>query len=77
FFAIRDGLELSWTSSNLGCRIQSLLSYRPVRIHRVPSTDEAIRLAAAMQFSGFRSVIDSMWSVNNEVARQIHLKKAW
>ncbi|KAG0693350.1 CHAT domain-containing protein [Suillus ampliporus] len=35
------------------------------------SPDEAIHLAAAMQFSGFRSVIGSMWSVDDEVARQI------
>ncbi|KAG1818044.1 uncharacterized protein BJ212DRAFT_1236569, partial [Suillus subaureus] len=33
--------------------------------------DEAIRLAAAMQFSGFRSIIGSMWSVDDDVARQI------
>ncbi|KAG0691597.1 TPR-like protein [Suillus ampliporus] len=35
------------------------------------SPDEAVHLAAAMQFSGFRSVIGSMWSVDDEVARQI------
>ena len=35
------------------------------------SHDEAIHLAAAMQFAGFRSVIGSMWSVDDEVARQI------
>ncbi|KAG2130228.1 CHAT domain-containing protein [Suillus clintonianus] len=35
------------------------------------SPDEAINLAAAMQFSGFRSVIGSMWSVDDEVARQV------
>ncbi|KAG0702537.1 TPR-like protein [Suillus ampliporus] len=35
------------------------------------SPDEAIHLAAAMQFSGFRSVIGSMWSVDDEVARQV------
>ncbi|KAG1718244.1 TPR-like protein [Suillus paluster] len=33
--------------------------------------DEAIHLAAAMQFSGFRSVIGSMWTVDDDVARQI------
>ncbi|KAG1854580.1 CHAT domain-containing protein [Suillus subluteus] len=35
------------------------------------SPDESIHLAAAMQFSGFRSVIGSMWSVDDEVARQV------
>ncbi|KAG1728971.1 TPR-like protein [Suillus paluster] len=35
------------------------------------SHDESIHLAAAMQFSGFRSVIGSMWSVDDKVARQI------
>ncbi|KAG1859630.1 hypothetical protein F4604DRAFT_1684593 [Suillus subluteus] len=35
------------------------------------SPDEAIHLAAAMQFSGFRSVIGSMWSVDDDAARQI------
>ena len=35
------------------------------------SPDEAIHLAAAMQFSGFRSVIGSMWSVDDDVAAQV------
>ncbi|KAG2131136.1 hypothetical protein BD769DRAFT_1295363, partial [Suillus cothurnatus] len=35
------------------------------------SLDESIHLAAAMQFSGFRSVIGSMWSVDDDVARQV------
>ncbi|KAG2113266.1 CHAT domain-containing protein [Suillus cothurnatus] len=35
------------------------------------SPDESIHLAAAMQFSGFHSVIGSMWSVNDDVARQV------
>ncbi|OAX38220.1 hypothetical protein K503DRAFT_850105 [Rhizopogon vinicolor AM-OR11-026] len=35
------------------------------------SHDEAIHLAAAMQFAGFRSVIGSMWSVDDGVAHQI------
>ncbi|KAJ8579563.1 hypothetical protein M405DRAFT_895140 [Rhizopogon salebrosus TDB-379] len=33
--------------------------------------DESIHLAAAMQFSGFRSVIGSMWSVDDKVVGQI------
>ncbi|KAG1729238.1 CHAT domain-containing protein [Suillus lakei] len=35
------------------------------------SHDEAIHLAAAMQFSGFRSVIGSMWSVDDDVVGQL------
>ncbi|KAJ8580215.1 hypothetical protein M405DRAFT_753549, partial [Rhizopogon salebrosus TDB-379] len=35
------------------------------------SPDESIHLAAAMQFSGFRSVIGSMWSVDDKVVGQI------
>lgn len=35
------------------------------------SPDEVIHLAAAMQFSGFRSVIGSMWSVDDDAAGQI------
>ncbi|KAG1752378.1 CHAT domain-containing protein [Suillus paluster] len=35
------------------------------------SPDEAIHLAAAMQFSGFRSIIGSMWPVDDGVAGQI------
>src|ERR1700709_2806914 len=35
------------------------------------SPDESIHLAAAMQFSGFRSVIGSMWSVDDEFIGQI------
>ncbi|KAG2113250.1 CHAT domain-containing protein [Suillus cothurnatus] len=35
------------------------------------SPDESIHLAAAMQFSGFRSVIGSMWSVDDDVAWQV------
>ncbi|KAG1824869.1 TPR-like protein [Suillus subaureus] len=35
------------------------------------SPHESIHLAAAMQFSGFRSVIGSMWSVDDDVACQV------
>ncbi|KAG2071257.1 hypothetical protein BDR04DRAFT_1098657 [Suillus decipiens] len=35
------------------------------------SPNESIHLAAAMKFSGFRSVTGSMWSVDDDVARQV------
>jgi CHAT domain-containing protein/tetratricopeptide (TPR) repeat protein len=35
------------------------------------SPDEAIHLAAAMQFSGFRSVIGTMWSVDDNIVAHI------
>jgi CHAT domain-containing protein/tetratricopeptide (TPR) repeat protein len=35
------------------------------------SPDESIHLAAAMQFSGFRSVIGSMWSVDDKIVGQL------
>ncbi|KAG2128449.1 CHAT domain-containing protein [Suillus cothurnatus] len=35
------------------------------------SPAESIHLAAAMQFSGFCSVVGSMWSVNDDVAHQV------
>ncbi|KAG2036405.1 hypothetical protein BDR03DRAFT_959989 [Suillus americanus] len=44
--------------------------------HTTPSTDRAIHLTAAMLFSGFRSVVGLMWSVDKEAARQIHQEKA-
>ncbi|KAG2099594.1 CHAT domain-containing protein, partial [Suillus discolor] len=36
-----------------------------------PKSNELIHLAAAMQFSGFHSVIGSMWSVKDEVAQEV------
>src|SRR6267154_776215 len=35
------------------------------------SPDEAIHLAVAMQFTGFRNVIGSMWSVDDDIARHV------
>ena len=49
----------------------AFLSACHTTVGHVSSPDEAIHLAAAMQFSGFRSVIGSMWSVDDEVAGQI------
>ncbi|KAG1812133.1 uncharacterized protein BJ212DRAFT_473462, partial [Suillus subaureus] len=42
------------------------LSYYQVGVLSIP--DESIHLAAVMQFSGFRSVVGSMWPVDDDVA---------
>ncbi|OAX38916.1 hypothetical protein K503DRAFT_121385 [Rhizopogon vinicolor AM-OR11-026] len=49
----------------------AFLSACHTTVGHVSSPDEAIHLAAAMQFSGFRSVIGSMWSVDDAVVGQI------
>ncbi|OAX37752.1 hypothetical protein K503DRAFT_692777 [Rhizopogon vinicolor AM-OR11-026] len=49
----------------------AFLSACHTTVGHASSPDEAVHLAAAMQFSGFRSVIGSMWSVDDTVAGQI------
>jgi CHAT domain-containing protein len=49
----------------------AFLSACHTTVGHASSPDEAIHLAAAMQFSGFRSVIGSMWSVDDNVAGQL------
>jgi len=49
----------------------AFLSACHTTVGHASSPDEAIHLAAAMQFSGFRSVIGSMWSVDDEVVGQV------
>jgi len=49
----------------------AFLSACHTTVGHASSPDEAIHLAAAIQFSGFRSVIGSMWSVDDEVAGQL------
>jgi len=46
---------------------------RPVypTIGHTSSSDEAIHLPAAMQFSGLRSMTGSMWSVDDDVVPQL------
>ena len=72
-FAMRDG-PLTITDI-IRSRLQNpefaFLSACHTTVGHASSPDEAIHLAAAMQFSGFRSVIGSMWSVDDEVAGQI------
>ena len=73
-FAMRDG-PLSITDIIIRPRLQqpefAFLSACHITVGHASSPDEAIHLAAAMQFSGFRSVIGSMWSVDDEVVGQV------
>jgi len=72
-FAMRDG-PLTITDI-IRPRLQqpefAFLSACHTTVGYESSPDEAIHLAAAMQFSGFRSVIGSMWSVDDEVAGRV------
>jgi len=72
-FAMRDG-PLTITDI-IRPRLQqpefAFLSACHTTVGHASSPDEAIHLAAAMQFSGFRSVIGSMWSVDDEVVGQV------
>ncbi|KAG1743848.1 TPR-like protein [Suillus lakei] len=72
-FAMRDGplmikevIRSNWQNPEF-----AFLSACHTTVGDEKSPDESIHLAAAMQFSGFRSVIGSMWSVDDEVARQV------
>ncbi|KAG2040594.1 CHAT domain-containing protein [Suillus americanus] len=72
-FAIRDGsltikdiIRSDWQNPEF-----AFLSACHTIVDDENSPDESIHLAAAMQFSGFRSVIGSMWSVDDDVARQV------
>ncbi|KAG1880890.1 CHAT domain-containing protein [Suillus subluteus] len=72
-FAMRDGplMIKDIIRSNWQNREFAFLSACHTTVGDEKSPDESIHLAAAMQFSGFRSVIGSMWSVDDEVARQV------
>ncbi|KAG1805922.1 TPR-like protein [Suillus variegatus] len=72
-FAMRDGplmikdiIRSNWQNPQF-----AFLSACQITVGDEKSPDESIHLAAAMQFCGFRSVIGSMWSVDDEVARQV------
>ncbi|KAG2125684.1 CHAT domain-containing protein [Suillus clintonianus] len=72
-FAMRDGplmikdiIRSHWQNPQF-----AFLSACHTTVGDKKSPDESIHLAAAMQFSGFRSVIGSMWSVDDDVARQV------
>ncbi|KAG2144241.1 CHAT domain-containing protein [Suillus clintonianus] len=72
-FAMRDGplmikdiIRSNWQNPEF-----AFLSACHTTVGDEESPDESIHLAAAMQISGFRSVIGSMWSVDDDVARQV------
>jgi len=72
-FAMRDG-PLTITDiirPRLQQREFAFLSASDTTVGHASSPDEAIHLAAAMQFSGFCSVIGSMWAVDDEVVGQV------
>ncbi|KAG1787326.1 CHAT domain-containing protein [Suillus plorans] len=71
-FAMRDGplmikdiIRSDWQNREF-----AFLSACHTTVGDEKSPDESIHIAAAMQFCGFRSVIGSMWSVDDDVARQ-------
>ncbi|KAG2743891.1 hypothetical protein P692DRAFT_20837966 [Suillus brevipes Sb2] len=72
-FAMRDGplmikdvIRSDWQNPEF-----AFLSACHTTVGDEKSPDESIHLAAAMQLSGFRSVIGSMWSVDDEVAQEV------
>ncbi|KAG2071190.1 hypothetical protein BDR04DRAFT_1098543 [Suillus decipiens] len=62
---IKDIIRSNWQNPEF-----AFLSACHTTVGDEKSPDESIHLAAAMQFSGFRSVIGSMWSVDDEVAQE-------
>ncbi|KAG1817692.1 CHAT domain-containing protein [Suillus subaureus] len=63
---IKDIIQSNWQNPEF-----AFLSACHTTVGDKKSPNELIHLAVAMQFSGFRSVIGSMWSVDDEVARQV------
>jgi CHAT domain-containing protein len=63
---IRDIIRSNW--QNL---VFAFLSACHTTVTDKESPNESIHLAAAMQFSGFRSVVGSMWSVDDEVVQEV------
>jgi CHAT domain-containing protein len=63
---IKDIIRSDWQNPEF-----AFLSACHTTVGDEKSHDESIHLAAAMQFSGFRSVIGSMWSVDDEVAQEV------
>ena len=72
-FALRDG---HFTIQQIiGCDLKNpefaYLSACHTTVGDKDSPDEAIHLASAMQFAGFRSVIGTMWAVDDDLASEI------
>ncbi|KAG2106230.1 CHAT domain-containing protein, partial [Suillus discolor] len=63
---IRDIIRSNWQNPQF-----AFLSACHTTVGDDKSPDELIHLDTAMQFCGFRSVIGSMWFVDDEVARQV------
>ncbi|KIK46464.1 hypothetical protein CY34DRAFT_75878, partial [Suillus luteus UH-Slu-Lm8-n1] len=63
---IKDIIRSNWENPEF-----AFLSACHTTVGGKKSPDESIHLAAAMQFSGFRSVVGSMWSVDDEVAQEV------
>jgi CHAT domain-containing protein len=63
---IKDIIRSNWQNPKF-----AFLSACHTTVGDERSPDESIHLAAAMQFSGFRSVIGSMWSVDDKVALKV------
>jgi len=63
---IKDIIRSNWQNPQF-----AFLSACHTTVGDEKSPDESIHLAAGMQFSGFRSVIGSMWSVDDEVAQEV------
>ncbi|KAG2738394.1 hypothetical protein P692DRAFT_201798445 [Suillus brevipes Sb2] len=63
---IKDIIRSNWQNPEF-----AFLSACHTTVGDKKSPDESIHLAAAMQFSGFRSVVGSMWSVDDEVAQEV------
>ncbi|KAG1849548.1 CHAT domain-containing protein, partial [Suillus tomentosus] len=72
-FAMRDGplmikyvIRSNWQNPQF-----AFLSACHTTVCDEESPDESIHLAPAMQFSGFRSVIGSMWSVDDKIVQEV------
>jgi CHAT domain-containing protein len=63
---IKDIIQSDWQDPEF-----AFLSACHTTVGDEESPDELIHLAAAMQFSGFRSVIGSMWTVDDEAAQEV------
>ena len=74
---IRSNRSRLWAASNIimCCELHNArftyLSACHTTVDNEASPDEVVHLAAAMQFAGFRSVIGTMWAVDDGHANEI------